>query len=565
MRISSLKSFFSARPGSRPAAVRHWFPTALILFGIGATLTLSRAVGDANRESILRIVEGEVQALSRSIEGAVTAHIESLVRMSHRWGTGKLSRIELETDARTEFAYSYGLEAIEGFDSRLQRQWGVSTGGRKIGDVEAALGPSRDQLLRNALSRQAVTMTRALDQPPGGTAILIYVPVFSPGGDRPQGFIAAVLNPYSTMTGLLNAILVRRYDVEILEGQKRIYIKPGAQATTKEWAREADLKLHGVAWGAPAWTIRVWPTPEWLAEIRSGLDRLVLVTGFVVTALLALLAHVFQIARERARQLEAANEMLRNEIAARERAQSALADFTAMIAHDLRSPLNQVMGVSELMADGVFGPVTDEQKRWLTKSTETARQLVSLVNDFLDLSKLESGRMELALEETEPESMIDRALDTCRLRAREKAIELRKAVDAQLPRLRVDARRLEQVLMNLLDNAVKFTPAGGRIEIGAASRPAEVEFWVRDNGVGIPAEEMSALFEKYRQTASGKASKHKGTGLGLVICKMIVEAHGGRIRAESRPGEGATFSFTVPLGSAAAASEGPPAPARRVS
>jgi signal transduction histidine kinase len=212
-----------------------------------------------------------------------------------------------------------------------------------------------------------------------------------------------------------------------------------------------------------------------------------------------------------------------------EEANTEICDFTAMIAHDLRSPLNQVMGVSELMTDSAFGPVTEDQKKWLGKVTETTRQLVNLVNDFLDVSKLEAGRIELTIEEVDLEKLLDASIGNFHLLARERNVALRRNIGNSIQRIQGDRRRLEQILSNFLSNALKFTPPDGVIEVGAASTDTEAKVWIKDTGVGIASDEVGELFEKYKQTTSGKTSEHKGSGLGLVICKMIVEAHGGKI------------------------------------
>jgi signal transduction histidine kinase len=342
---------------------------------------------------------------------------------------------------------------------------------------------------------------------------------------------------------------VRRYDVELLEGEKPIYIKPGAQKQTEtEWTQDADLKLYGVVWGASSWKIRVWPTPWWLNEMHSPLDEVVLVTGLFLTGLLALLAHFFQLVRTRARQLERANAALEKEINERERAQTALADFTAMIVHDLRSPLSNVISIVTMMKEGLFGSVNPEQETWLKKAEKVSRGCVELIGDALDVSKLESGHIELRKETTDLQQLVKSVVDNYSVAAEDKRIRLIYETDHSLPHIRADPGRLEQVLNNLLSNALKFTPEAGQIVVGATCNRKEIEISVKDNGVGIVAEEMGQLFEKYKQTASGEASEYKGTGLGLVICKMIVEAHGGKIRAESKEGKGTTFTFTLPVG-----------------
>jgi len=226
------------------------------------------------------------------------------------------------------------------------------------------------------------------------------------------------------------------------------------------------------------------------------------------------------------------------------------ADFTAMIIHDLRSPLTNVIAVVSMMEDGRFGPINEEQKTWLGKIEISARTLVDLVSDFLDLSKLEAGHLELAKEETDVKLLVQTCVENYSLLARDKEVSLRSKLPQSLPKIQVDPRRLDQVLMNLISNSIKFTPDKGEIEVGAAEEDGTaIKFWIKDDGVGIPAQEIGQIFQKYRQTASGKASERKGTGLGLVICKMIVEAHGGRIWVESEEGRGTTFFFALPLAS----------------
>jgi signal transduction histidine kinase len=230
-----------------------------------------------------------------------------------------------------------------------------------------------------------------------------------------------------------------------------------------------------------------------------------------------------------------------------ERANKMQADFTAMIAHDLRSPLMNIMGVVEVMIGGMFGKVTEEQKKWLARIEANSQNLVDLVSDFLDVSKLESGYVDLNREMIALAGLMQKNIDGYRVLALDKGISIKGAVDPRLPAVCADPRRLDQVLSNLISNAIKFTEKGGTVEVGASQTDATcIQVWVKDDGVGIAAEEMNQLFEKYRQAGNVKHSSHKGTGLGLVICKMIIEAHHGRIWVESVEGQGATFFFSLP-------------------
>ncbi|HWP56447.1 MAG TPA: GAF domain-containing sensor histidine kinase [Candidatus Acidoferrales bacterium] len=230
-----------------------------------------------------------------------------------------------------------------------------------------------------------------------------------------------------------------------------------------------------------------------------------------------------------------------------DRANKLQADFTAMIAHDLRSPLTSVIGAAEMIESGLIGPVNADQQKWLRKIQATGRKLVELVSDFLDVAKIESGRIDLVKERVDLDELIRNAVESYLPLAREKQIALDAAVDSGLPAIHADPRRLDQVLANLISNAIKFTPEGGAVEVGARPFNDGVRVHVKDSGVGIRQDELGTLFEKYRQTTSGKTSKKKGTGLGLVIAKMIVEAHAGRIWVESEEGKGSTFLFFLPV------------------
>ncbi len=240
-----------------------------------------------------------------------------------------------------------------------------------------------------------------------------------------------------------------------------------------------------------------------------------------------------------------------HDITERRRLEKERSDFIAMIVHDLRSPLSNIVGAAALIEDGLMGPVTEEQKKWLGKIGANVQGLVELVNDFLDLSKIEAGRIDLMKQEVDLRQLVGTVLDNFQMMARQKEISLQSSIAPALPRIKADPGRLEQVFTNLLSNAIKFTGHRGNIEVGAVLETAgEIELWVKDDGVGIDSHKIAGLFEKYRQVRTG-ISRHKGTGLGLVICKMIVEAHGGRIWVESKEGKGATFFFTLPTNSLA--------------
>jgi signal transduction histidine kinase len=242
-----------------------------------------------------------------------------------------------------------------------------------------------------------------------------------------------------------------------------------------------------------------------------------------------------------------ANQELRREIDERKRAEQTLADFTAMVAHDLRSPLSNVVSITDSIRNGLFGETTEPQQEWLWKVQESCLSLINHVSDFLDISKIDAGKLQLTKTPVELKALLQEGFLEHSVEANKKRIAFKTEISDDLPRLFVDVRRISQVLENLLSNAFKFTPSGGEISIGARHRgDAEILWWVKDSGIGVPRAEFDHIFDKYRQVTGSQQSGHNGTGLGLAICKKVVEAHGGRIWLESEPDKGSTFFVTLP-------------------
>lgn len=243
------------------------------------------------------------------------------------------------------------------------------------------------------------------------------------------------------------------------------------------------------------------------------------------------------------------NAHLQGEIEERRRAEKLLADFTAMVVHDLRAPLSNLASIAESLQDEVFGEVNADQKQWLGKMRGNCMNLVEHITQFLDLSKMEAGHIKLVKAPADMGTILRECMLQYSIQAGKRSVDLVVAIAADLPPVTLDTRLINQVLENLLNNALKFTQAGGRIEIGARSESAlQITAWVKDTGLGIPKDEIPLIFEKYRQVSSGQKSAPLGTGLGLAICKKIIEAHDGVLWVESEEDQGATFFFTLPAG-----------------
>jgi signal transduction histidine kinase len=244
-------------------------------------------------------------------------------------------------------------------------------------------------------------------------------------------------------------------------------------------------------------------------------------------------AHLFLEIEEKSEQLEIANRHK--------------SEFLANMSHELRTPLNAIIGFSEVLLDRMFGEINDKQDEYLQDIFGSGKHLLSLINDILDLSKIEAGRMELELTTFSLPMAIDNALTLVRTRAENHGITLATDVDGRLGDFVGDERKIKQILLNLLSNAVKFTPEGGRVGVHAAPANGHVEVAVSDTGIGIAQADQALIFEEFRQAGTDHAGKREGTGLGLTLTRKFVELHGGSIGLKSEVGRGSTFTFTLPV------------------
>jgi two-component system cell cycle sensor histidine kinase PleC len=230
-----------------------------------------------------------------------------------------------------------------------------------------------------------------------------------------------------------------------------------------------------------------------------------------------------------------------------EEANHAKSRFLATMSHELRTPLNAIIGFSEVLGERLFGELNEKQAEYTEDILSSGRHLLSLINEILDLSKVEAGRMELELATFDLPLAIDNARTFVRERAITHGITLDVAIDERLGDFIGDERKIKQILLNLLSNAVKFTPEGGRIGIDARQSNGAVEISVTDTGVGIAPEDQPKVFEEFRQVGSDYEHKSEGTGLGLTLAKKFVELHGGKIWLTSEAGKGSSFTFSLPI------------------
>ena len=221
-------------------------------------------------------------------------------------------------------------------------------------------------------------------------------------------------------------------------------------------------------------------------------------------------------------------------------------EFLANMSHELRTPLNAILGFSQVLEKRLFGELNEKQEEYVEDIRSSGDHLLSLINDVLDLSKVEAGQIELEVAPFSLRETVERGVVMVRERASKNGVALAAEIEPEVQIVSGDERRIRQILFNLLSNAVKFTPAGGRIDVAASLVDGHVQLAVSDTGPGIAREDLDRIFEEFQQTDAG-ARQHEGTGLGLALSKRLVELHGGRIWVESEVGVGSRFVFTLPV------------------
>jgi len=223
-------------------------------------------------------------------------------------------------------------------------------------------------------------------------------------------------------------------------------------------------------------------------------------------------------------------------------------EFLANMSHELRTPLNAILGLSESLGEQIAGPLNEKQQKYITTISESGRHLLSLINDILDLAKIEAGQITLDINRVDIQSVCEASLRMIKQLALNKRQEVVLEIDNEIGLIWADERRLKQMMVNLLSNAVKFTPEDGKIglEVQGNKNENEVMITVRDNGIGMKEEDLSRLFQPFVQLDSGLARETTGTGLGLALVAQMVRLHGGSVRVNSHPEQGSTFTIVLP-------------------
>ena len=242
--------------------------------------------------------------------------------------------------------------------------------------------------------------------------------------------------------------------------------------------------------------------------------------------------------KERTLELARLNEELK-------RLNKVKSDFVSAVSHELRTPLTSIKGYASILMTGKLGPVSPVQKERLEKINSHSNNLTHLINNLLDIARIESGRVQMEIKEVVIKDLLDSIIDTITPQIKEKNISLKINIKTDADKIKADPGQIERVFLNLLSNAVKFTPGKGTIVISAVDKGGSIEFSVEDTGIGIPKQDLEKVFEEFFRSDNAAAQEIKGTGLGLSLVKKIIEAHNGKIWVESELGKGTKFSFTI--------------------
>jgi len=376
--------------------------------------------------------------------------------------------------------------------------------GRYFPTMPEAVPPDLYRLLAESVRDYAIF---ALD--PNG-----YILTWNPGAERFNGYTA------EEAIGRHFSMFYPQADIEAGKPAKELEIA----------ARDGRVEDEG-------WRLRKDGSRFWsnviIAALRDKSGKLV---GFAKVTR--------DLTERRASEMRAIEDARR--VAEAEAANRAKAEFLAAMSHELRTPLNAIGGYVDLLSLGIRGPVTEQQQADLERIRRSQQHLLGIVNDLLNFSRIEAGRITYDIAPVPMDAAVEavRAMIEPQTVAAELQLEWPKPTPSAV--VLADRSKLEQILLNLLTNAVKFTPAGGTIRVSYALRPDVVELQVQDTGIGIPPERLEAIFEPFVQIGRSLASQHEGTGLGLSISRDLARAMGGELRAASAPGEGATFTLTLP-------------------
>jgi signal transduction histidine kinase len=490
----------------------------LILLGLAASVVASLAFARSMVRPIAVLQEGAQRIGAGDLEQKIEIHtgdeLEALANQFNRM-TGKLRESYAGLEHKVE-------ERTHELKNSLDQQTAISEILRVISSSPTDVRPVLD-----AIAERAVQLCDA-------SAASIYLTE----GDKlrqvvSQGLLAEQISHVDTLPinrdSTTGRAIVDRQTIHVHDMLSEAAEYPLGYELSTRFGHRTILVTPLYREGQPFGAILIRRQ-----EVRPFSDREIgLLRTFGDQAAIALEnVRLFREIEDKSRQLEVANKHK--------------SEFLANMSHELRTPLNAIIGFSEVLLEKMFGEINAKQQDYLSDIHSSGRHLLALINDILDLSKIEAGRMELEPSDFDVPTALQNAMTLVRERAQRHGIALSLQIDPAVRELRADERKFKQILVNLLSNAVKFTPDGGRVALRARPVESGLEVSVSDTGIGIAPEDQEKVFEEFRQVGGDYKTKQEGTGLGLALARRFVELHRGVITVQSELGKGATFTFTIP-------------------
>lgn len=536
----------------------QWLPVIIGISVLSGTFLLWRVSVTLERANIEKMLHLKTSALRANINDQLESRVQALIRMANRWEThGRPDRKEWQADAELYVSHYGVYRSIMWMDPTLHARWIAPLKGNEA-DMNrySGLDLGGSKALEAAREKHKAWMSPAVAEK-GGEVFAAFIPIFIPiVNEKFDGFIVGVFGVRELFDSILHDEDLDGYSIALSNNGRAIYSR-GEAPEMNGLAHEALINLHGMDLA-----VRVWPKKELLAGSRTLMPGFILISGILVSGLLALVGYFAGKAQRRAGTAETVNRKLEFEINERERIEqelqrnyeviersagelkrsnAELEQFASVVSHDLQEPLRVIRGYLQLISRRYKGKLDNSADEFIGFAVDGAARMQDIISDLLAYSRVGSRSKSLtSVNCGEIMSMTGRNLG--------RLIEESGAVitHSPLPTVTADASQLEHLFMNLVGNAIKYRgEEKPSIHVFAEERSDEWLFSFRDNGIGIDPRYSEKIFEMF-QRLHGKGSEYSGTGIGLAICKKVVENHNGRIWVESQPGAGSTFFFTLP-------------------
>ncbi|MBI1910961.1 MAG: GHKL domain-containing protein [Deltaproteobacteria bacterium] len=533
---------------------------------------------EQEKSHIERVIQLKSDGVNEVISDQLEARAQSLIRMAKRWEIqGRPAQKAWESDASLYVSHYSGYQAIEWVDPTLHARWVVPFKGNES-EVNKDLGADegRASALKASMDRNEILFSRPSKLENGENVIFLSVPIFR--NNFFEGYIVGNFRIKEVLDSFLKRESTEGYSIKLFSANDEVYVNK-ADSFGDAWAQDSEIELYGASL-----RLRVEPSYNTLHEMQSGLSNLILAAGLTVSVLVALMVYFAQNARIRAKAAEAANTELEREVKDRKRAEAEaernsaevtvknreleqeiserkraeeavekhaselersnreLEQFAYVASHDLQEPLRVISGYVQLLAKRYKGKLDPSADEFISFAVDGANRMQVLISDLLAYSRVGSQIKEF--RETDCQEVLSSTISNLKPLIDETNA---KITATALPKVMADSSQMCQLFQNLIGNAIKYKHEAKypQVHISSVKKGSEWLFSVKDNGIGIDPKYFDRIFVIF-QRLHGK-HEYSGTGIGLSICKKIVEKHGGRIWVESQPGEGSTFCFTIPI------------------